>query len=90
MMRANTWPRSPGAALVWLLSPLQRKPCELLVDTQWTDRGGDRKNLKQLLDRLTQMSEGSQGGVRQAAIKAQTALYKYHARVSLWARCAIR
>ena len=41
---------------------------EILVDTQWTDRGGDRKNLKNLLDRLTQMSEGSQGGVREAPV----------------------
>jgi len=39
------------------------------VDAQWTVRGGDRKNLNNLLDRLTQMSEGSQGGVRYAAVK---------------------
>jgi|RhiMetdeSRZDD1v2_1073273.scaffolds.fasta_scaffold1562748_2 hypothetical protein len=52
MMRASIWPRSPGAALPWLPSPQQRKPCEILVDTQWTDRGGDRKNLKNNLTDL--------------------------------------
>jgi hypothetical protein len=68
MMRANIWPRSPGAALTWLPPWLRRKPCEILVDTQWTDRGGGRKNVKKLLDKLTQMSEGSQGRVREAAM----------------------
>ena len=67
-MRADIWPRSPGAALPWLPSPQQRKPCEIPVDAQWTVRGGDRKNLNNLLDRLTQMSEGSQGRVRKASI----------------------
>jgi hypothetical protein len=52
MMRASIWPRSPGAALLWLPSPQQRKPCEILVDTQWIDRGGDRKNLKNNLTDL--------------------------------------
>ena len=68
MMRANIWPRSPGAALTWLPPRLQRKLCEILVDAQWTDRGGGRKNVKKLLDKLTQMSEGSQGGVREAEV----------------------
>jgi hypothetical protein len=40
MTRASIWLRSPDAALPWLPSPQQRKPCEILVDTQWTDRGG--------------------------------------------------
>ena len=52
MMRANIWPHSPGAALPWLLSPQQRKPCEIFVDTQWTDSGGDRKNLRNYLTAL--------------------------------------
>jgi len=32
LMRANIWPRSPGAALLWLplMSPLSGKPCEQL------------------------------------------------------------
>jgi hypothetical protein len=52
MMRGNIWPRSPGAALPWPPSPLQRNPCELLADIQWTYLGGDRKNLKNHLTDL--------------------------------------
>src|SRR6267143_396860 len=52
MMRRNIWPRSPGAALPWPPSPLQRNPCEFLADIQWTHLGGDRKNLKNHLTDL--------------------------------------
>jgi hypothetical protein len=71
MMRTSIWPRSPGAALPWLPSSQQRKPSEILVDTQWTVRRGDRKNLRKILDRLTQMSEASQSRVRVTAIRTQ-------------------
>jgi hypothetical protein len=84
MTRANIWPRSPGAALTWLPPRLRRKLCEILVDTQWTDRGGGRKNVKQLLDKLTQMSEGSQGGVRNAAVGTQRLRNQLSENEDLW------
>ena len=40
------------------------------MNTQWTDRRGEQKIQNKLLDRPTQMSEASQGGVREAAVKA--------------------
>jgi len=57
MMRTNIWPRSPGAALTWLPPRLQRKLCEILVDAQWTDRGGGRKNVKKLTNLLRCLKE---------------------------------